>query len=72
MESIESTNNVAIAIEGAIEAKALSRYQGLAGSDRQVRGVPSKHMKRCSSNLLYMVMYVMKQILNLTSRIHPF
>ena len=32
-----------IAVEGAIQAKALTQCQGLAGSDLQDRGVTPKH-----------------------------
>ena len=43
MKSIQSTQNGAIAVEGAIKAKAQTGCHGLAGSDQQDRRVPPEH-----------------------------
>ena len=42
MESIYRTYKAALAVEGAFEAKALTRYHGLGGFDLQYGGVPSE------------------------------
>ena len=42
MESIQVTHNEAIAVDSAIEGKALIGCHGLAGSDWQDGGAPSE------------------------------
>ena len=43
LEEYSEYSHMAIAVEGAMETKALTGCNGLGGSDLQDRGVPSEH-----------------------------
>ena len=43
LEEYSEYSHMAIAVEGVVKTKALTRCNGLAGSDLQDGGIPSEH-----------------------------